>query len=56
MDGTPPALRDSVSHDQGSPVYFPIREGDRIARVRPVGILLDYVREFENINDMCLPV
>ena len=59
LNEIPRATDDNVkSYDFGSPVYY-VRErdaGDRATKVQPVGIVMDYVQEFEDIEDMCVPV
>lgn len=58
LNEIPRATDDNVkSYDFGSPVYY-VRERNaegRATRVQPVGILLDYVLESEDIEDMCIP-
>ena len=58
LNGIPRAVADNVkSYDFGSPVYY-VRERDaegRATKVQPVGIVMDYVLESEEIYDMCVP-
>lgn len=52
-----PHAEEGHQSDSGAPVYLPsLNRLGLITAARPVGILFDYVLEFEAIDDMCLPV
>jgi len=44
-------------HDRSSPVYYPyFNRLGLVTQAQPVGILLDYIWEIENMNNQCVLV